>query len=70
MITIGIDPGIERIGLGVVESSNGKMKLLSHDLIKTPASLTTPQRLAMLYEKLLQFLSKEAEISIQFLLGL
>ena len=58
MITIGIDPGIERIGLGVVESSNGKMKLLNHELIKTPASLTTPQRLAMLYEKLMQFLKE------------
>jgi crossover junction endodeoxyribonuclease RuvC len=58
MITIGIDPGIERIGVGVVESSNGKMKLLCHELIKTPSKLSTPERLAMLYEKLMHFLTE------------
>ncbi len=58
MITIGIDPGIERIGVGFVESSNGKIKLLDHELIKTPSTLTTAQRLALLHEKLTLSLEK------------
>lgn len=58
MITIGIDPGIERIGVGFVESCNGKIKLLDHELIKTPSKLTTAQRLALLYEKLTLSLGK------------
>ncbi|MCH5150663.1 MAG: crossover junction endodeoxyribonuclease RuvC [Spirochaetales bacterium] len=57
MITLGIDPGIERIGVGFVESKNGKIKLLSHELIKTPSTLTTAQRLALLYEKLTHILN-------------
>ena len=58
MITIGIDPGIERIGVGVVESNDGKMKLLAHELIKTPSSMTTAERLSMLYDKLTDFIKE------------
>ena len=58
MITIGIDPGIERIGVGVVESNSGKMRLLAHELIKTPSSMTTAERLSMLYDKLTDFIKE------------
>lgn len=58
MITVGIDPGIERIGVGFVESNNGKIKLHHHELIKTPSKLTTAQRLALLYEELTLCLEK------------
>lgn len=52
MITIGIDPGIERVGVGVVESVNGKLRLLHSELIKTPATLPTSARLEIIYNKL------------------
>ena len=58
MITIGIDPGIERIGVGVVESNSGKMRLLAYELIKTPSSMTTAERLSMLYDKLTDFIKE------------
>lgn len=45
MIVIGIDPGIERVGIGVVEFENGRFALLHSQLIKTPSGNGLPERL-------------------------
>ncbi len=52
MITIGVDPGIERTGIGIVEVINNKMKLIDSLLIKTSSKLSTPERLLEIYETL------------------
>lgn len=52
MITIGIDPGIERIGIGIVENNKGRLKLLDSVLIKTSNKLTTARRLAQIHGEL------------------
>lgn len=52
MKVIGIDPGIERTGVGVVENSDGKSKLIFSELIKTDAKLKTAERLGIIFETL------------------
>ena len=36
MIIIGIDPGLARVGYGIIEASNGNKKLLDCGIIETP----------------------------------
>ncbi len=57
MKVIGIDPGIDRVGVGIIEYVNNKYKLLFQQLIHTDKSLTTPQRLVGVYEQLQEILS-------------
>lgn len=52
MITIGIDPGIERVGIGVVGSADGKLKLLGSRLIKTSSKLSVGERLKIIFDEL------------------
>ena len=57
MITIGIDPGIERTGVGIVEEEKGKLKLLYSKLIKTESKLPQSVRLLQLYTELTEIIS-------------
>lgn len=57
MFTIGIDPGLERIGVGIVEHNGSKLRLEFDKLIKTSSKLTTPERLLIISEELSQILS-------------
>ena len=57
MVTIGIDPGIERIGIGIVDRENQKYKLLFHKLIKTSSSKPQEERLEIIYHELSEILS-------------
>lgn len=52
MITIGVDPGIERIGVGVVEQQGSRFILRESRLIKTSSKLTTPERLLIINNEL------------------
>ena len=49
MIVVGIDPGLANLGIGVVREEGKTPKFVHCELVKTSASLETPQRLAMLY---------------------
>ena len=62
MTVIGIDPGIDRVGVGIIEQSNNKYNLLFQQLIHTDKSLTTPQRLVGIYEQLQDILSNWKQI--------
>ena len=57
MITLGVDPGIERTGIGIVEQKDNKLRLLESRLIKTSSKLSTPERLCLIYDSLIQFIS-------------
>ncbi|HOV13379.1 MAG TPA: crossover junction endodeoxyribonuclease RuvC [Spirochaetota bacterium] len=52
MIVIGIDPGIERTGIGIVENIRGKSNLIFSELIKTNSKLSTSERLAIIFQTL------------------
>jgi crossover junction endodeoxyribonuclease RuvC len=58
MVTIGIDPGIERVGIGIVSSNNKKMTLEYQKLIKTSSKLSISKRLRIIHEELNGILDK------------
>ncbi len=46
MRVLGIDPGLTRCGLGVVEGSVGRpLRMLAFDVVRTPTDMATAQRL-------------------------
>ena len=54
MRIIGIDPGIARLGWGVIEQSTNKVKPLAFDCFETPKTDATPTRLLSIYNFLSQ----------------
>lgn len=52
MITIGIDPGLERVGVAIIEKKEENYNLIFRQLIKTPSTNSQADRLLMINEKL------------------
>jgi crossover junction endodeoxyribonuclease RuvC len=53
MRVLGVDPGLTRCGLGVVDGLPGRQpRLIAVDVIRTPAELDTARRLVLLEESL------------------
>jgi crossover junction endodeoxyribonuclease RuvC len=52
MRILGIDPGLGRLGWGVIDEAGSSIKSVAYDCIETPGSLTEEKRLAMVYDKL------------------
>ena len=48
MIFMGIDPGLNKTGVGIVYADIGKVEYIAHRLIKTKASDPLPFRLGAL----------------------
>jgi crossover junction endodeoxyribonuclease RuvC len=46
--TLAFDPGYERLGVAVVDKIKGKDVLVHSDCVRTPASLSFPERLKIL----------------------
>jgi crossover junction endodeoxyribonuclease RuvC len=47
---LGVDPGLTRCGIGVVEGAPGRpLRMVDVDVLRTPTSLPTPQRLLSLH---------------------
>lgn len=59
MRVLGIDPGLTRCGIGVIEGQPGrKPALLLADVIRTPAAMETGQRLAAVERSLVQYVAE------------
>ncbi len=59
MRVLGIDPGLTRCGVGVVEGLPGKAaRLILADVIKTPSTAETGQRLATIERSLVQYIAE------------
>lgn len=59
MRVLGIDPGLTRCGVGVVEGGSGRTaSLLLADVVRTDPDLETGQRLAALERSLVQYLAE------------
>ena len=59
MRVLGIDPGLTRCGVGVIEGDPGRAPtLLLADVVRTPADAETGQRLATLERSLVQYLAE------------
>lgn len=58
MIILGIDPGYERTGFGVIEYDKGKSSCLDYGVIKTDKGLEFVQRLQELHQDLKKIIQK------------
>ena len=58
MIIIGIDPGIERVGIAVLEKVGGKEAFLFSECFKTSAKLSHAERLGLIGEEIASVISK------------
>ncbi|MDO5534403.1 MAG: crossover junction endodeoxyribonuclease RuvC [Propionibacteriaceae bacterium] len=59
MRVLGIDPGLTRCGVGIIEGEPGRTPtLLLADVVRTAADLETGQRLASLERSLVQYLAE------------
>ncbi len=52
MIILGIDPGTNYTGYGIVKYSQNNFKRVKNGLIKLPASYNLPSKLEMIYDEL------------------
>lgn len=50
MVILGIDPGYATTGFGVLEQTQGTVRLHNYGTITTPAGVAFSRRLAMLYD--------------------
>jgi crossover junction endodeoxyribonuclease RuvC len=57
MLILGIDPGLERIGYGVVRRVGSKLECLDYGLIKTP-KISLPDRLRMVHDGVVELIEK------------
>ena len=57
MVILGIDPGLERVGYGVVLKEGSRMTALGYGLVKTPKG-ETPDRLRQIYDQFVGLLEK------------
>lgn len=55
MIILGIDPGLERIGYGVVSREGSKLSAMSYGLIQTP-KIALPDRVRIAHEEILKII--------------
>ena len=58
MKILGIDPGIERVGIAVIEKTGGKEIYLFSECFKTSAKLSHAERLANISDEISQVLSE------------
>jgi crossover junction endodeoxyribonuclease RuvC len=57
MIILGIDPGLERIGYGLVKREGSRLEVLDFGLITTPRILL-PDRIRLAHEEVLKILDE------------
>ncbi|GAB3589014.1 crossover junction endodeoxyribonuclease RuvC [Angustibacter peucedani] len=61
MRVLGVDPGLTRCGVGVVDGSPGRpLQLVAVDVVRTPADLPVAQRLARLEAELERWVERTA----------
>ncbi len=58
MRVLGVDPGLSRCGVGVVQSERSRQSMVLAGVIRTPAHTPTPARLATLYDELSALLAR------------
>lgn len=59
MKILGIDPGIGRVGWGVIEVQSSKFKVQSYGCIETEAKMPIEERLRELYEEISRIITEE-----------
>jgi len=57
-VILGVDPGIARLGYGVIRVEGNALKHLEYGCVETPAHTEMPDRLRMLYEGLTELVDQ------------
>ena len=57
MIILGVDPGLERIGYGVIKREGSRLEVIDFGLITTPRILL-PDRIRLAHEEMLKILDE------------
>lgn len=57
MRILGIDPGLERVGYGVIDREGSRLTVIEHGLIKTP-KIALPDRLRLIHEETVALLER------------
>lgn len=67
MIILGIDPGTLKTGYGIVEFSNGKVKLITSGIIENKRIKSLPLRLKFIYDEISRLIEEYLpdELSIE-----
>ncbi|MEK7604977.1 MAG: crossover junction endodeoxyribonuclease RuvC [Patescibacteria group bacterium] len=52
MRILGVDPGLGRLGWGVIEAESNKQKAISYGCIETPTGMSDEKRLLIIYKAL------------------
>jgi len=58
LIIIGIDPGLARVGYGIIRAKNGNKKLLDCGIIETPKEKPEEKRLLEIFQDLQKIIDK------------
>jgi crossover junction endodeoxyribonuclease RuvC len=58
MIILGVDPGTNITGYGLIEYTNNKFRRISHGVIKLPSSKSISQRIEIIYAELDRLLKR------------
>ena len=58
MIILGIDPGVATVGIGVIEYSGNRFRVLRCGVITTDKDLSLPDRLKIIYEETTQVIEE------------
>jgi len=66
MVILGIDPGLALVGYGVINSYDGRIKLLECGTIVTKAGTPMPRRLAIIYDSMGDLIKKFSPDCIAF----
>ena len=57
MLTLGIDPGLERIGYGAIRREGSRYQVIEYGLIETPR-IGLPDRLRLAHEQMLELIER------------
>ncbi len=55
---IGVDPGLSRLGYGIIEECNDRLKCIKYGVIYTSSLDTIPQRLINIYDQMNELMVK------------
>lgn len=58
MRILGIDPGLQKTGWGIIESEGHSLRFVAAGLVKTTAKLTLPERLTQIDDGILEILGR------------
>lgn len=58
LLVMGVDPGAERLGYGLVREDGQHLKAIAYGCLRTPAGQPLPLRLKSLYQALKELLQK------------